>query len=122
MAAPSPKIIRLHWGSVETEAGRFRDAKLWPGGGRGWDWRETGTAHHPGVQPTDVAELLSQGARTVIIGCGQNQRLAVMDETREVIENAGAKLEIYGSGKAVERFNAATENGEAVGALIHSTC
>lgn len=122
MAARSPKIIRLHWGSVETEAGQFRDAKLWPGGGRGWDWRETGTAHRPGVQPTDMAELLSHGARTVIIGCGQNRRLEVMDETRETVEAAGADLEVYESGEAVERFNAATENGEAVGALIHSTC
>lgn len=122
MTAPSPKIIRLDWGSVETEAGRFRDAKLWPGGGRGWDWGETGTAHRPGVQPGDVAELLSHGARTVIVGCGQNRRLAVMDETREAVQSAGADLEVYESREAVEHFNAAVERGESPGALIHSTC
>lgn len=122
MPDPSPKIIRLHWGSVETEAGRFRDAKLWPGGGRGWDWRETGTAHRPGVQPSDVAELLANGVRTVIVGCGQNRRLSVMDATRVAVESAGAELEIYDSKEAVERFNAAVEKGESAGALIHSTC
>lgn len=122
MPARSPKVHGLHWGSVETEAGRFRDAKLWPGGGRGWDWGETGTAHQPGVQPADVTELLTHGANRVIVGCGQHRRLAVMEETRDAVESAGADLEIYESGEAVERFNAAVENGEPVGALIHSTC
>lgn len=122
MAGRSPKVHRLNWGSVETEAGQYRDVKLWPGGGREWDWNETGTSHRPGVQPGDVTELLSHGASRVIIGCGQNRRLGVMDETRQVVESAGAELAIYASGEAVERFNAAVDNGEPAGALIHSTC
>jgi hypothetical protein len=28
----------------------FKDAKLFPGGARAWDWRETGTGHVPGIQ------------------------------------------------------------------------
>ena len=36
----------------------FRDAKLFPGGSRKWDWNETGTHHTPGIQPADVKELL----------------------------------------------------------------
>ncbi len=28
----------------------FKDAKIFPGGPRGWDWRETGTSHVPGIQ------------------------------------------------------------------------
>ena len=27
--------------------GDGKDFKLWPGGGRAWDWRETGTHHRP---------------------------------------------------------------------------
>jgi hypothetical protein len=34
-----------------------KDFKLYPGGGRGWDWTETGTEHVPGNQPTDIEEL-----------------------------------------------------------------
>lgn len=122
MTETSPKITRLHWGSVETEAGTFRDAKLWPGGGRNWDWRETGTRHDPGIQPADVEEVLSHGARLVILGRGQQGRLEVPHETTAAIEAQGAAWQLSESGDAVERYNAAVEDGEAVGALIHSTC
>jgi hypothetical protein len=54
-----PRITHLSWGRIEVEGGRtFKDAKLWPGGVREWDWNETGTRHRPGVQPADVEELL----------------------------------------------------------------
>jgi len=33
-------------------------AKLFPGGLREWDWRETGTRHVPGIQHADVQELI----------------------------------------------------------------
>jgi hypothetical protein len=42
MSAVSPRVIYDGWGFIEIEGlGRFRDAKLWPGGGRAWNWRET---------------------------------------------------------------------------------
>jgi hypothetical protein len=34
--------------------GKGKDFKLWPGGGRPRDWRETGTHQVPGIQPADV--------------------------------------------------------------------
>jgi hypothetical protein len=41
----SPRITHVSWGHLEVEGGRrFKDAKLFPGGSREWDWRETGTA------------------------------------------------------------------------------
>merc|ERR1719378_1098206 len=36
----------------------FKDVKVWPGGARGWNWKETGTRHQPGTQVADVDELL----------------------------------------------------------------
>ena len=59
----SPGIKHLSWGRLETEHGEFKDAKLFPGGAREWDWNETGTRHEPGVQPADVEELLEHGGR-----------------------------------------------------------
>lgn len=51
----SPKIAHLSWGRIEVEGlGTGKDWKLYPGGGREWDWRETGTEHRPGIQPADV--------------------------------------------------------------------
>jgi hypothetical protein len=67
----SPRIKALAWGKIEVEGvGTFRDAKLFPGGAREWDWRETGTEHAPGIQPTDVTELLDHGATTIVLSEG----------------------------------------------------
>ncbi|MFN2556475.1 MAG: Mth938-like domain-containing protein [Nitriliruptorales bacterium] len=122
MSQQSPRITGLSWGSVETQAGSFRDAKLWPGGGRGWDWNETGTDHTPGVQPADVQELLNHGAEVIVVGQGQQGRLQVMDATLSEIEERGASAEVLETQSAVERYNELAEQGAAVGALIHSTC
>jgi hypothetical protein len=60
----SPLITHFSWGRLKVEGGRrFKDAKLFPGGSREWDWSETGTDHVPGIQPADVEELLEQGAK-----------------------------------------------------------
>lgn len=120
--AGSPAIRSLAWGSVDTDVGAFRDAKLWPGGGRGWDWNETGTSHRPGIQPADVAELVDNGARTVVLSRGQHDRLQVMDATVEHLQAQGVAVEVLESRAAVERYNRLAEEGQAVGALIHSTC
>ena len=72
----SPRIAHLSWGRMETGDGRsFKDAKLYPGGARAWDWRETGTHHVPGIQPADVEELLEKGATTVVLSKGIWERL-----------------------------------------------
>lgn len=118
----SPVVERLEWGRVRTRVGAFRDAKLWPGGGRGWDWNETGTNHSPGVQVGDVIELLDRGSEIVVIGCGQHGRLQVTDEAIDLIEQRDAQPVILNSREAVDRYNGLIGDGVAVGALIHSTC
>jgi hypothetical protein len=59
----SPLVTHLSWGRLQVEGwdGQFKDAKLFPGGAREWDWSETGTSHEPGIQPADVEELLDRG-------------------------------------------------------------
>ena len=51
---PSPKIVSLSWGRIEVQRlGVHNDVKLYPGGGRDWDWTETGNRHVPASsQPT----------------------------------------------------------------------
>ena len=67
----SPRISHLSWGHIEVEGHPpFKDAKIFPGGAREWDWRETGTRHVPGVQPADVQELIEHGARAVVLSKG----------------------------------------------------
>lgn len=119
---PSPRIRAFDWGRLEVEGhGSFKDAKLWPGGARGWDWNETGTRHDPGIQPADVQELLDNGARVVVLSRGVNERLRVMPATLDLLRGRGVEAEVLASEEAVRRYNELV--GEAaVGGLIHSTC
>jgi len=67
----SPRIIHISWGRMEVEGlGLGKDFKLYPGGGREWDWKETNTEHIPGIQPADVQELLEKGSKVVVLAAG----------------------------------------------------
>jgi len=98
-----------------------KDFKLFPGGGREWDWAETGTRHSPGIQPADLEELLANGARTVVLSRGMELQLEVGPETLKFLEERGVTVHVAETGEAVRIYNelAATE---PVGGLFHSTC
>ncbi len=118
----SPRITSLSWGKVEVEGhGRFKDVKLYPGGCREWNWSETGTNHKPGIQFTDVRELLDHGATVVVLAAGFNRRLQVCDETLEMLKERGVTAYVLQTEKAVRLINELRES-EPVGGLIHSTC
>ena len=118
----SPRISHLSWGHVEVEGHPpFKDTKVFPGGAREWDWRETGTHHVPGIQPTDVQELIEHGAKAVVLSKGFWERLKVCPETLEVLAKNGIKVEVLQTEAAVERFNELRES-MPVGGLFHSTC
>lgn len=118
----SPRITRLSWGRVEIEGGQsFKDAKLYPGGAREWDWRETGTAHVPGIQPADVEELLDNGATVVVLSRGILERLRVCPETLELLQDKGIPAYVLETEKAADLYNALTQD-KRVGGLFHSTC
>lgn len=122
-AAKSPKITLFAWGIIEIEGidGKLRDAKLYPGGARFWDWRETGTHHDPGIQIADVEELLQHGATVVVLSKGVHERLKTMPETLAYLQERGVEAYVLQSEDAVKRYNKLTAT-HAVGALIHSTC
>ena len=119
----SPKITHLSWGHLEVEGqdGTFKDAKLFPGGAREWDWNETGTDHEPGIQPADVEELLEHGATTVVLSKGFYERLQVRRETLQELEEKNVSTHVEQTEEAVRLYNELSKS-ERVGALIHSTC
>ena len=121
--ARSPRVTRLSWGRLEVEGGDgpFKDAKLFPGGARAWDWNETGTRHEPGIQPADVEELLEQGATAVVLSKGFNERLRVTPETLRDLDDRGVPAYVRQTEEAVRLYGELREK-EKVGALIHSTC
>ncbi len=118
-----PKIVSIGWGRMEIEAlGRGKDFKLWPGGGRPWDWQETGTAHRPGIQRADVEELVSNGCRVIVLGCGVFSRLKVADETTEYLRTHQIEFIATDTKRAVNLYNDYAERNIEVGGLFHSTC
>jgi hypothetical protein len=118
----SPKILDLAWGRVDVEGlGQFKDVKLYPGGGRAWEWGETGTEHTPGVQFADVEELLVHGAEVVVLSRGVLGRLNVMPETVSDLQDKGITVYVLKTAKAVDKYNQLIENHQ-VGGLFHSTC
>src|SRR5687768_17083127 len=89
----SPKILGISWGHMDVEGlGVGKDFKLYPGGGRHWDWAETETRHVPGIQPADVEELLAQGATTVVLSRGMDQQLQVAPETLCYLEERSIEV------------------------------
>ncbi len=99
----------------------YKDAKLFPGGSREWDWNETGTHHNPGIQPADVEELITKGAQVVVLSEGFYKRLGVCEETTDFLKEKGVTFYILETEDAVEKYNVIREEKPA-GALIHSTC
>jgi hypothetical protein len=117
------KIEKLEWGRIAVEGGLvLKDAKLWPGGARGWDWSETGTRHVPGIQPEDAAELLEHSAEVVVLTRGQQLVLQVPAETIAWLEERGVEVVVDETRAAVERYHELLREGRKVGGLFHSTC
>jgi len=118
----SPAIADAEWGKLKIDDGNsYKDAKLYPGGSRAWDWNETGTRHKPGIQPEDITELLKHGAQVVVLSQGFHSRLQVTQETRKMLEDRGIDYYILETSEAIDKYNRLCKT-QPVGALIHSTC
>jgi hypothetical protein len=121
-APRSPRILSISWGSMEVDGvGTGKDFKLYPGGGRAWDWRETGTQHTPGIQPADVEELLANGATTVVLSLGIDERLGVDPRTLTMLAERDIAVHVAQTYAAVELYNRLADTVN-VGGLFHSTC
>jgi hypothetical protein len=118
----SPRIFRVSWGRMEVEGlGAGKDFKLYPGGGRAWDWAETGTRHSPGIQPADVEELVALGATTVVLSRGMNKRLRVRPDTCRYLEERSVRVHVAETREAVGIYNDMIDSTLVAG-LFHSTC
>ena len=119
----SPRINHVSWGRLEVEdkAEAYKDAKLFPGGSREWNWRETKTAHRPGIQIADVQELLDQGAKVVVLSRGMAECLPVPRETLDFLKERQIPVHVLPTEQAVALYNKLAPT-EPVGGLFHTTC
>lgn len=119
----SPRILSFGWGKMEVEIiGRGKDFKLWPGGGRPWDWSEHGTGHSKGIQQGDIQELITKGCQVVILTTGRLKRLKVPQSTVDALEAQSVEVVVVDTKKAIQLYNDYAKKGVAVGGLFHSTC
>ena len=79
------------------------------------------TSRRPGIQPTDVQELIDHGAKAVVLSKGFWERLQVCPETLEALADKGIEVEVLQTEAAVKRFNELRES-VPIGGLFHSTC
>jgi hypothetical protein len=118
----SPRILAVSWGHMEVEGiGTGKDFKLYPGGGREWDWSETGMSHSPGIRPADVRELLDRGAVAVVLSRGMEERLRVDPAALEYLEQQSVEVHVAETREAVQIYNNLA-GAVPVGGLFHSTC
>ncbi|KAL6115658.1 aamdc [Pungitius sinensis] len=120
----SPEIASLSWGHMKVKgcSSSYKDCKVWPGGSRAWDWRETGTEHAPGVQPADLEEVLKKGIDLLVIGRGMNEALQVPSSTLDFVIQKGVEVTVLQTEKAVAEYNKLASRGDKVGGVFHSTC
>jgi hypothetical protein len=118
----SPNVTELSWGQIVIEGKRtFKDAKLYPGGAQEWDWNETGTKHVPGIQTSDVQDLIEHGARVIVLGIGMYEQLRVSAEAMQLLKKTGIPTHILQTRKAVQKYNELCASNP-VGGLFHTTC
>lgn len=119
----SPRILSCTWGKMEIEGiGVGKDFKLFPGGGRAWDWTETGTSHFPGIQAADVQELVDHGCEVVILSRGMLRALQTRQEALTLLESLGIEVHLRETRRAAQFYNELAHQGRRVGGLFHSTC
>lgn len=122
MTIVSPRITNLSWGRIEIESRDvFKDVKLYPGGCREWNWQETGTQHSPGIQYSDVEDLIKNQSEEIILTQGVLGRLKVPDKLVSKLETEGIIVHVLKTNKAAKLYNKLIKTRK-VGALIHTTC
>jgi hypothetical protein len=117
------KSKRVSWGRLEVEgvSAPYKDAALFPGGSREWNWRVTGTCHELGIQIEDVEELLKRGAKFVVLSRGMAECLRVPRETVDFLKKRQVAAHVLPTQEAVEIYTKLAET-EQVGGLFHTTC
>jgi hypothetical protein len=119
----SPVIKSIVWGSIEVDGvGTGRDFKLFPGGGRAWDWSETNTHHVPGIQIADVRELVEKGCEVIVLTRGMHLVLQTSPDVLTYLAEKNVAVFVEESRVAAETYNKLAAQGRKVGGLFHSTC
>ncbi len=118
----NPGVTGFRWGEIVVAGDRtFKDARLFPGGAEEWDWRKTGTRHDPGIQTTDLADLLAMKPDVIILSRGVDLVLQVPQAKIDYAKAHAPTVLVLQSEQAIAEYNKRIAS-ERIVALIHSTC
>lgn len=70
----------------------------------------------------DIKEIIEYKPEILIVGTGAYGMLKVNKDVVEKLSKLGIKLEIYDTGKAINKFNEYLDKGIKVIAALHLTC
>ena len=117
-------ILKVVWGEITTFDGSvFKDCKLKGIISTEWNWALTNTHHNPGIQITDLQDLIDENTTTVILSRGMKDVLKTMPETFVFLKEKGLTVHHLKTPDAVVMYNLLVKDlGTSLVALIHSTC
>ncbi len=81
-------------------------------------WRKQG--HSLAVE--DLETVIAAKPSVLIVGCGASGLMEVADQSRQVLQEHGIRLEAFDTHKAVQRFNELSQAGVKTAAALHLTC
>ena len=81
-------------------------------------WRKQGHS----LSAEDIEPIIAAKPSVLIVGCGASGLMDVPEQTRQVLQEHGIRLEALDTYKAVQRFNELSQSGENVAAALHLTC
>jgi len=121
----APIIKLIEWGKMVVDLNNkkyvYRDCKVAPGKATEWNWKLTGTQHHPGVQITDFQEFIHD-VDIVILSRGMDLILEVPQETIDYVKGLNKQCFVGQTQEMVVLYNKLVAEGKKVGGLFHSTC
>jgi hypothetical protein len=114
--APKIKTVGPGWLEIP-DVGAGPDFKLYPGGGKFWDWSETRTKPETGILVSDVEELVAHGATTVILSLGRENELHVDPATLRYLAERDITVIVASTWKAA-RLYCELVDSRPIGALL----
>ena len=81
-------------------------------------WREQGHS----LAAEDLETVIAAKPAVLVVGCGASGLMKVPSQTQQVLQEHNIQLEMFDTGKAVERFNELNQKGENIAAALHLTC
>ncbi|HLP19871.1 MAG TPA: MTH938/NDUFAF3 family protein [Chitinophagales bacterium] len=116
-------IRSAEWSAIEFSDSTFKDVLATWNGHLYWDWSVTDTHHSPGIQISDISQILELARLDLLIlSTGYNNKLQISENTIDFLKNENIEYIILNTKEAVRLYNLELLKGTKVGAIIHSTC